>query len=144
MSNQLVSDPFRALAHSSRRRILEVLAGGECGVSRICDEFAISRPAVAKHLRILERAGLVAATWHGREHRYRIAVGGLAGVVDWLRRMERTRAPELGSTVIMNEPLPSPGEQAGSQRPRRPRPQRVDPGSPGAQRPPAGANWQVW
>ena len=68
---------FRALADGTRRRILLVLGGGEMHVTDVAAEFAVSRPAVSKHLAVLKRAGLVTERRVGRERRYSIAPGAL-------------------------------------------------------------------
>jgi DNA-binding transcriptional ArsR family regulator len=81
-------DVFAAIAHPARRRILDLLAGGERPVNEIAGQFAMSRPAVSQHLRALLDAGLLAETRHGRQRRYRLAPGRLAEVSAWLSRYE--------------------------------------------------------
>jgi len=82
---------FSALGDPTRRQILEWLDGG---VTTTATELAvvlpISRQAVSKHLRELERAGLVVSTKQGRQTRYAAKADGLAGVDGWLT--ERTDA----------------------------------------------------
>ena len=65
---------FDALAHASRRHILLVLRfrGGEMTAGEIADRFACSWPTTTRHLRVLERAGLVRAEKQGRERVYRL------------------------------------------------------------------------
>ena len=64
MPADLLSTTFAALADPTRRAILARLATGECSVTELAEPFDMSRPAVSKHLRVLERAGLIA---RGRE-----------------------------------------------------------------------------
>jgi DNA-binding transcriptional ArsR family regulator len=89
MRDNIQVDVFTAIAHPARRRILDLLAGGERPVNDLASHFAMSRPAVSQHLRALLDAGLVQETRHGRERRYRLAPGRLAEVGVWLARYER-------------------------------------------------------
>ena len=85
MADQL-STTFAALADPTRRAILARLARGECSVTELAEPFAMSMPAVSKHLRVLERAGLIA---RGREAQWRpcrIEAGPLKEVADWTDR----------------------------------------------------------
>lgn len=81
-----LSATFAALADPTRRAILARLALGETSVSELAKPFDISAPAISKHLKVLERAGLIA---RGREAQWRpcrIQPGALRGVDDWLER----------------------------------------------------------
>ena len=62
---------FGALSDPTRRRILEMVRAGEKSVTDLARPFRISLPAVSKHLRVLERAGLLTRTKEGRVHRMR-------------------------------------------------------------------------
>jgi len=77
---------FEALADPTRRRLLELLAGGERSAGELAEEFAISRPGVSRHLRVLREAGLVRARGDGQRRLYSVDVGPLAEVEDWLDR----------------------------------------------------------
>lgn len=68
---------FAALADPTRRRILGHLLRGEASVGELAQPFAMSLPAVSKHLRILEEAGLLRRERHGRVHRISLAAGPL-------------------------------------------------------------------
>ena len=81
-----LSTTFAALADPTRRAILARLASGECSVTELAEPFDMSMPAVSKHLRVLERAGLIA---RGREAQWRpcrIEAGPLKEVADWADR----------------------------------------------------------
>ena len=81
-----LSSTFAALADPTRRAILARLASGECTVGELAAPFEISMPAVSKHLRVLERAGLIA---RGREAQWRpcrIEAAPLKEVADWAER----------------------------------------------------------
>ncbi|HKX25342.1 MAG TPA: metalloregulator ArsR/SmtB family transcription factor [Actinomycetota bacterium] len=80
---------FAALADPTRRAILARLASGEATVTELAEPFEISLPAVSKHLKVLERAGLVA---RGRERQWRPArlqAGPLRDVAEWAERYRR-------------------------------------------------------
>jgi DNA-binding transcriptional ArsR family regulator len=81
-----LSVTFAALADPTRRAILARLASGECSVTELAEPFEMSMPAVSKHLRVLERAGLIA---RGREAQWRpcrIEAAPLKEVADWTER----------------------------------------------------------
>jgi DNA-binding transcriptional ArsR family regulator len=78
-----LSTTFAALADPTRRAILTRLASGECSVTELAEPFDMSMPAVSKHLRVLERAGLIA---RGREAQWRpcrIDASPLKQVAEW-------------------------------------------------------------
>lgn len=75
---------FSALAHPVRRQILARLAEGPASVGALAEPFAMSLPAVSRHLKVLERAGLLARTVDGRVHRCRIDAAPLQEADAWL------------------------------------------------------------
>jgi DNA-binding transcriptional ArsR family regulator len=81
-------DVFIAIAHPVRRALLDRLVAGDQPVNRLAEHFAMSRPAISQHLRVLREAGLVAERRSGRERRYRLQPERLGEVRDWLRRYE--------------------------------------------------------
>jgi DNA-binding transcriptional ArsR family regulator len=81
-----LSTTFAALADPTRRAILARLASGECSVTELAEPFEMTMPAVSKHLRVLERAGLIA---RGREAQWRpcrIEAAPLKEVAEWTER----------------------------------------------------------
>ena len=80
---------YAALADRTRRAILARLAAGESTVGALAKPFAISRPAISKHLRVLERAGLVRRTRAGRVSRCRLDARPLADANHWLEHYRR-------------------------------------------------------
>jgi len=82
MTDQL-STTFAALADPTRRAILARLASGECSVSELAEPFEISMPAVSKHLRVLERAGLIARSREAQWRPCRIEAAPLKQVAEW-------------------------------------------------------------
>lgn len=83
------ADVFATLANEVRRELLELLVEGPRNAGALAAEFDLSRPAASEHLHILEQAGLVIATKHGRERHYRLKAEPLAAVGEWLRPFER-------------------------------------------------------
>ena len=95
MTADQLSTTFAALADPTRRAILARLASGERSVTELARPFDMTLPAVSKHLRVLERAGLITrgreAQWRPCRIRCRTAQGR--------RRLDRTLSPHLGSGV---------------------------------------------
>jgi DNA-binding transcriptional ArsR family regulator len=90
MSRPLANaDVFRAIADPTRRAILDRLRQGPVAVNALAGDFAQSRPAISKHLRILRDAAVVAEEKHGRERLYRLTPEPLGGVVDWIEGYRR-------------------------------------------------------
>ncbi|WP_437730715.1 ArsR/SmtB family transcription factor [Sorangium sp. So ce1335] len=83
MPTDQLSTTFAALADPTRRAILARLAAGECSVTELAAPFDMSMPAVSKHLRVLERAGLIERRRDAQWRRCRIEAGPLKEVVDW-------------------------------------------------------------
>lgn len=77
---------FGALAHPIRRGILARLATGEATVSELAKPFKVSAPAISKHMRILEDAGLLSRRKQGREHRCRLEAKRLRVAESWIER----------------------------------------------------------
>jgi DNA-binding transcriptional ArsR family regulator len=75
---------FAALADPTRRAILGRLASGEAGVLELAKPFAMSQPAVSKHLKVLERAGLISRGRDAQRRPCRLEPGPLAEVNQWL------------------------------------------------------------
>lgn len=75
---------FAAIAEPHRRRILDRLRDGECGVTELVDLLGISQPGVSKHLRVLRDAQLVTARADGKQRLYRLEAGPLGAVDDWI------------------------------------------------------------
>jgi DNA-binding transcriptional ArsR family regulator len=75
---------YAALAEPSRRRILDLLRGGERSVSELVGQVGLSQPGVSKHLRVLREAGIVEVRPDGRQRWYRLRAQPLAEVDRWL------------------------------------------------------------
>src|SRR5438105_14707964 len=77
---------FGALAHPIRRAILEELSAGDATVSELAEPYNVSLPAISKHLRVLEEAGLLRVEPEGRVRRCQIDAVPLSAVFGWLTR----------------------------------------------------------
>src|SRR4051812_16147361 len=86
MPTDHLSTTFAALADPTRRAILARLASGECSVTELAQPFDMSMPAVSKHLRVLERAGLITRSRDAQWRPCRIEAGPLREVADWTER----------------------------------------------------------
>jgi DNA-binding transcriptional ArsR family regulator len=80
---------FHALAHGARRDMLGRLAGHELTVGELAEPLAMSLAAASKHIKVLERAGLVQRTVDGRRHVCRLDPAPLASAAEWLCFYER-------------------------------------------------------
>lgn len=84
-----LSATFSALADPTRRAILARLALGEASVGELAAPFEMSLPAVSKHLKVLEGAGLLARARDGRVHRCALDAGPMKEAVDWITDYRR-------------------------------------------------------
>jgi DNA-binding transcriptional ArsR family regulator len=82
--SQALDKVFAALANPTRRAILERLAQGDTSVSDLATPFAMSLPAISKHLRVLEQAGLIARTKDGRVHWLRLMAQPIRDAAAWM------------------------------------------------------------
>ena len=123
---------FAALADPTRRAILARLARGEASVTSLAAPFRMSLPAVSKHLRVLERAGLLARSREGRVHRLRIEASPLREAEEWIARYRRFWEAQFDALAKYLEatqeeeappwpsPEPAPKPPSGSRGPSRP------------------------
>jgi DNA-binding transcriptional ArsR family regulator len=88
---------FAALADPTRRRIVELLAGGERSAGDLARKFTLTQPAVSQHLRALREAGLVRARRDAQRRMYSIDARGLAQIDAWLKRYRAFWATQLDS-----------------------------------------------
>jgi DNA-binding transcriptional ArsR family regulator len=89
MASDRLSLVFGALADPIRRAILTRLAEGDATVAELAAPFSVSQPAISKHLKVLENAGLVARTRRATARLSRLEAGPLREVTTWLARYQR-------------------------------------------------------
>ena len=87
--SQRLDATFAALADPTRRAILARLASGEASVTELAQPFAMSQPAISKHLKVLERAGLISRRRDAQRRPRRIEGKPLAGASGWLEGYRR-------------------------------------------------------
>jgi DNA-binding transcriptional ArsR family regulator len=88
-SSRMLNDTFSALADPTRRRILADLAGGDRCVTDLARPYSMSLPAVSKHLRVLERAGLIRRRRCGRVHSLKLEAEPMKQAADWIEEYRR-------------------------------------------------------
>lgn len=89
MSTAALDATFAALADPTRRAILARLANGEATVNELAEPFAMSQPAISKHLKVLERAGLITVNIDGQRRPRRMEAAPLDEAVEWLERYRK-------------------------------------------------------
>ena len=80
----MVKDPFKALSHPIRRGIVEHLAAGPATVGEATAGFGVSKPAISKHLKVLEESGVVTRVIRGRTHQLSLDTHALGEAADWM------------------------------------------------------------
>lgn len=89
MTTDQLSTTFAALADPTRRAILARLAAGEATVNQLAEPFTVSLQAISKHLKVLERAGLISRGKTAQWRPCRLEAGPLGDVSDWVERYRR-------------------------------------------------------
>jgi DNA-binding transcriptional ArsR family regulator len=116
MSNHSVDRVFDALGEPVRRDIIARLRGGPTPVGRLADQLTVGRPAVSKHLRVLEGAGLVRHESRGTRNLYALAPEGMVVAQQWLIGMWDTALASFADAVEeaaqqSNTPTDEEGDQ---------------------------------
>jgi DNA-binding transcriptional ArsR family regulator len=86
MADRVLNTTFAALADPTRRAIIARLASGEASVAELAEPFEISQPAISKHLKVLERAGLISRGQDAQRRPRRLEAKPLAEATEWLER----------------------------------------------------------
>jgi DNA-binding transcriptional ArsR family regulator len=82
----LANDSFWAVAHPIRRGIVERLGAGPATVGVVTRGFGVSKPTISKHVKVLERSGVVVRTVRGRTHELSLSADGLSEAAEWFDR----------------------------------------------------------
>jgi DNA-binding transcriptional ArsR family regulator len=109
---------FAALADSTRRGILARLAVGEASVMELAKPFAMSQPAISKHLRVLERAGLISRGRDAQRRPRRIEGKPLAAVAAWLEGYRKVWESNFQKLDALLEELKAQEKKSGTTKPR--------------------------
>jgi DNA-binding transcriptional ArsR family regulator len=96
-NQQALDSTFAALSDATRRGILARLATGEASVTKLAQPYDMSLPAVSKHLRVLESAGLVARSKNGRVHRCRLKAAPMKSAAAWIEHYRQFWETQLDS-----------------------------------------------
>ncbi|OCP15559.1 ArsR/SmtB family transcription factor [Ensifer sp. LC163] len=105
---------FAALADPTRRAILARLALGEASVLELAEPFAMSQPAVSKHLKVLERAGLVSRSRDAQRRPCRIEIHPLTEATDWLAEYRKLWEANFSRLDTLLEELKASGATQAS------------------------------
>ena len=119
MSTDQLSNTFAALADPTRRAILARLLSGERSVTELAEPFNMSMPAVSKHLRVLERAGLIARRRDAQWRRCRIDAGPLKEVASWTERYRHIWEERLDRLDRYLQHVTTKEEKSHGNKPRR-------------------------
>ncbi len=114
MQTDTLSSTFAALADPTRRAILARLATGEASVQELAEPFDISLPAVSRHLKVLEHAGLITRGRQAQWRPCRIEAARLQSAQDWIaeRRAEWERSfDQLAAYLAETAPTDKPGDE---------------------------------
>lgn len=110
MTAHLLDLTFAALADPTRRAILARLASGEATVMQLTEPFAMSQPSISKHLKVLERAGLISRGRAAQTRPCRLEPGALQAVADWVapyRQLWEDSFDRLDAYLATTRPAPS-------------------------------------
>lgn len=112
-SGRRLDATFAALADPTRRAILARLASGEASVSELAERFPMSQPAISKHLKVLERAGLISRGRDAQRRPRRLEAKPLAEVSAWLEGYRRFWEGTFRQLDVLLEELKAKEKQRG-------------------------------
>ena len=113
-----LSTTFAALADPTRREILQRLSSGDATVGELAEPFAMSLPAISKHLTVLERAGLITKSRDGQRRHCRISVAPLQDATSWLELYRKHWEQQLGSLGDYLATIHQPSDEGDTDRTR--------------------------
>ncbi len=114
MTSDALSATLAALADPTRRAILARLASGETSVTELAEPFAMSLPAIYKHLKVLERAGLITRFRSAQSRPCRLEAARMKDVADWLKPYRRYWEQGFDRLDAYLKQLQSTGEGNGN------------------------------
>jgi DNA-binding transcriptional ArsR family regulator len=114
MATDVLDRTFSALADPTRRAILARLANGETTVTELAEPFEMSLPAVSKHLKVLERAGLISRGRHAQWRPCRLEPAPLKDASDWLEEYRRLWEERLNRLDEYLRELQEPNGKEGA------------------------------
>jgi len=110
LETPMLDQVYDAIADPTRRQILGILAEGELKVGSLAERFPISLNGVSKHVKVLERAGLIQRTVLGREHRLRLNAEPMREASEWLDHYRAFWTDRLAAleTYLLSKDAPKP------------------------------------
>jgi DNA-binding transcriptional ArsR family regulator len=115
-SGDVLDATFAALADPTRRAIIARLARGEASVTELAEPFAMTQPAISKHLKVLERAGLVTRRRDAQRRPCRLEAVALREATEWLETYRRFWAEQYERLDDLLEELQTPAPMEGPDR----------------------------
>jgi len=113
---QSLSATFSALSDPTRRAILARLAEGEATVMQLAAPFDMTQPAISRHLKVLEGAGLILRRIEGTKRPCRLAKAGLEGIDEWLTMLRSALARNYDRLdAILEDMKPETGNDSGKE-----------------------------
>ena len=113
MTTDRLSTVFAALADPTRRAILARLTSDEASVTELAEPFEMSLPAISKHLKVLERAGLIARGRQAQWRPCRLEAGPLKDIADWIEQYRRFWEASFDRLEIYLDQLQGNGKTHG-------------------------------
>ena len=113
-ATERLNNTFAALADPTRRAILARLANGEASVNELARPFAMSQPAISKHLRVLERAGLISRGRDAQRRPCRLEAKRLAEADEWLERYRKNWEESFQKLDTLLEEMKAEEKKRGS------------------------------
>jgi DNA-binding transcriptional ArsR family regulator len=119
-SSERLDMTFAALGDPTRRAILARLCSGEASVLELAEPFEMTQPAISKHLKVLERAGLISRGRDAQRRPCRLEARPLAEANDWLENYRRNWESSFRKLdAVLQELKASPGKRSARRRKRR-------------------------
>src|SRR5438105_2660703 len=116
ISSERLDSTFAALADPTRRAILARLTSGEASVNELAEPFAITQPAISKHLRVLERAGLISRGRDAQRRPCRLKAEPLAEATGWLEGYRQFWEGSFERLDVLLEDLKTKKKKRGKHR----------------------------
>src|SRR5712675_792171 len=112
-TSQHLDSTFAALADPTRRAILARLASGEASVTELAEPFAMTQPAISKHLKVLERAGLISRGRDAQRRPRRLEAKPLAEATEWLENYRRFWEHSFQRLDVLLDEMKTKGNKKG-------------------------------
>jgi len=112
-TSQHLDSTFAALADPTRRAILARLASGEASVTELAAPFAMTQPAISKHLKVLERAGLISRGRDAQRRPRRLEAKPLAEATEWLENYRRFWEHSFQRLDVLLDEMKNKGKKRG-------------------------------